>query len=367
MIKLLIELVQISLGNRSNLSFVPLKQEWISTYSLLKQQSLIGICFNGINSLYYNNPQVLINLPADLKLQWIGECEIIRKNNRILNSSSCELYSKLISDGFNACILKGQGIASLYHRELQELRMSGDIDIWIDDEREKVIKYVKDSFGFNGFDYKHLHTIKYKDVFVEFHYLPCILRDPFLNRRLMQFIKASLSFEDIHLDSGVIAVPNIDFNVVFILLHIYSHLFGEETSSKQYLDYYFVIKEFNRQGKDKEIAYKTICDLGMGKFCAGVMWILVHYFGLSEPLAICELNEAEGKFLMARLMSRINKKAKSHNSTTFNKLFVLYNQTKKNFQLLNHYPLEVFWSPIWLLRHFIWKQFWKLKHRTLFT
>ena len=52
---------------------------------------------------------------------------------------------------------------------------------------------------------------------------------------------------------------------------------------------------------------------------------------------ICELNEAEGKFLMARLLSRTNKKAKSHNSAIINKLSVLYNQTKKNFQLLNHY------------------------------
>lgn len=367
MIKLLIELVQVSLRNRNNLSFVPTKQEWISTYSLLKQHALIGICFNGINSLYDNNPEVLSNLPSDLKLQWIGECETIRKNNRILNSRSCELYSKLISDGLNACILKGQGLTSLYHRELQELRMSGDIDIWVNDERENVIEYVKHAFGFNGFDYKHLHTIKYKDVLVEFHYLPCISRNPFHNRRLMQFIKGSLSFEDIQLDGGVIAAPNIDFNVVFVLLHIFSHLFGEETSSKQYLDYYFVIKEFNRQGKDKEIAYKTICELGMGKFCAGVMWILVHYFGMSELLAICELNEAEGKFLMARLLSHINKKAQSHNSRIINKLSVLFNQTKKNIQLLNHYPSEVFWSPIWLLRHYIWKQFWKLKHRTLFT
>ena len=96
--------------------------------------------------------------------------------------------------------------------------------------------------------YKHLHTIKNKDVLVEFHYLPCISRNPFHNWRLMKFVKASLSLEDIHLDGGVIAAPNIDFNVVFILLHIFSHLFGEETSSKLYLDYYFVIKEFNREG-----------------------------------------------------------------------------------------------------------------------
>lgn len=367
MIKLLVELVQISLGNRMSLSFVPSKQEWVSTYSMARKQALVGICFEGISRLYVTNPEALTSLSPAVKLQWIGECELIRENNRLLNARSCELYSRLTSDGFNGCILKGQGITSLYPRALQELRMPGDIDILIDEDREKVIRYVKDSFGYNGFDYKHLHTINYKDVYVEFHYLPCISRHPFLNRRLKRFIKTSLSCEKIIMEGGIISIPKISFNVVFVLQHIYSHLFGEETSSKQYLDYYFVIKEFNRQGKDKKVAYKTICELGMGKFCAGVMWILVHYFGMSELLAICELNEVEGKFLMARLLSHINKKAKSHKSRIINKLSVLFNQTKKNIQLFNHYPSEVFWSPVWLLRHYIWKQFWKLKHRTLFT
>lgn len=42
-------------------------------------------------------------------------------------------------------------------------------------------------------------------------------------------------------------------------------------------------------------------------------------------------------------------------------------QQSKNLHLLTHYPLEVLFSPLWLVRHFFWKRIWKMKHKELFV
>lgn len=42
-------------------------------------------------------------------------------------------------------------------------------------------------------------------------------------------------------------------------------------------------------------------------------------------------------------------------------------QQSKNLHQLTHYPLKVMFSPIWLVRHFFWKRFWKMKHKELFV
>lgn len=367
MTDLFIELIQVSLGNRVRLSYIPSQYEWASLYNFAQSQSLVGIAFEGINKLSNSDPESIATLSPVLKLQWLGNSEIIRQNNQALNKRCCELYSKILKDGYESCILKGPGISALYPVELRDLRATGDIDIWIKGNREAVVKYAKSQFGFNGLDFKHLHTILYNDVPVELHYLPCVFRNPFYNKRLAEFINRASKFDYLVLDEYRIAIPNIEFNIVYILQHIFSHLFAEETNSKQYVDYYFVLHSFARIAGNRDKAYHTICKLGMRKFCCGVMWILVNYLGMSEDLVIGEIDEKEGRFLLGRLLSNSpsQHQYKSYKTPFFRKVVVLLRQTSKNFQLFTHYPFEVIWSPIWLVRHYLWKKWWYFKHRDI--
>lgn len=87
-----------------------------------------------------------------LYLTWMGMTAQIQKKNETLNQQCAELQAKLSADGMRSCILKGQGIASLYKcggsnglssssgYDLIGLRQSGDIDIWIEGGVKAVVK-----------------------------------------------------------------------------------------------------------------------------------------------------------------------------------------------------------------------------------
>ena len=63
-------LIRISIGKDTDFPFFLSSQEWNSIYSIAKDQTLLGICFAGIEWLYNNKPEVLVNLPKELKRQW---------------------------------------------------------------------------------------------------------------------------------------------------------------------------------------------------------------------------------------------------------------------------------------------------------
>lgn len=105
------------------------------------EQSVQGLVLQGIECLKkYNvnfddnanegladSPQVSINIPQALLLQWIGEVQLIEQRNREMNVFVADLFEKLRNQGINALLVKGQGIAQCYERPLW--RTSGDVDL----------------------------------------------------------------------------------------------------------------------------------------------------------------------------------------------------------------------------------------------
>ena len=45
-------------------------------------------------------------------------------------------------------------------------------------------------------------------------------------------------------EQGEIAIPTVEFNLIFQLTHIFSHLMNEGIGLRQLVDYYFVICDF---------------------------------------------------------------------------------------------------------------------------
>lgn len=54
-VSLFFELVQVSIGNRDALSYVPSSKDWQSLYLIVQKQTLIGVCFNGIKNCHVSN------------------------------------------------------------------------------------------------------------------------------------------------------------------------------------------------------------------------------------------------------------------------------------------------------------------------
>ena len=86
------EILQVAIGVRTELSYVPLASEWYVIFRQANKQALIGISFYGLQKL----PKAQIcNIPTRLKMQWLGMAVQFQRKNDVLDLRCRELQSLL--------------------------------------------------------------------------------------------------------------------------------------------------------------------------------------------------------------------------------------------------------------------------------
>ena len=83
---------------------------------------------------------------------------------------------------------------------------------------------------------------------VEVHYRPSFLLCFWHNRKLQKYYERVKEEQFSHRvmlgEQGEIAIPTVEFNLIFQLTHIYAHLMNEGIGLRQLLDYYYVLCDF---------------------------------------------------------------------------------------------------------------------------
>lgn len=108
--ELFLDLIQVAIGERVCLSHSPSADEWGELYAMAKKQSLVGVCFAGVQRLVAQQQEP----PEMLYLTWMGMAAKIQQRNEQINIECSQLLSKLSDKGYKGCILKGQGLAQMY-------------------------------------------------------------------------------------------------------------------------------------------------------------------------------------------------------------------------------------------------------------
>ena len=65
--KLFFELIQVALGTRSHLSYVPSQEDWRNLFRSSQKQSIVGVAFEGIKMLPDNQWP-----PKTLLFEWVS-------------------------------------------------------------------------------------------------------------------------------------------------------------------------------------------------------------------------------------------------------------------------------------------------------
>jgi hypothetical protein len=239
---LFFELLQVALGNRDKLTKAPSAEEWEEMYAESERQAVTGILLHGIEKLPAEQRPAKVFL-----LQWIGVGEIIKQQNSLLDGRCKDLTSSLFAAGLHPTILKGQGIAQCYPESLQKLRQPGDIDVYVDCGLKGALAFAK-SQGQEKieWDYKHLHLKIWDDTEVEMHYHVEVLLNLWKNRKLQKWFgehQNEVQGSRFKVQGGEIITPTVEFNVFYILLHIYRHFLYEGVGFRQVIDYYYVLKQ----------------------------------------------------------------------------------------------------------------------------
>ncbi|MFQ9404578.1 MAG: nucleotidyltransferase family protein [Segatella copri] len=211
-------------------------------YAIAKKQCLVGVLFDGIKKL----PAEHVGMEKELLLQWMAESQMLEKANVRLNDTAIQVSEWFRKKGFRTCILKGQGNALMYPNPYS--RTPGDIDIWVEDGDKRVISFVRSISPHEKACYHHIEFPSYKGMEVEVHYRPSFLLCFWHNRKLQKYyerVKEEQFSHQVMLgEQGEIAIPTVEFNLIFQLTHIFSHLMNEGIGLRQLVDYYFVICDF---------------------------------------------------------------------------------------------------------------------------
>lgn len=176
------ELVLISLGKRDRFSRRLTEADWALLYKEAQRQSLVGVLLTGVEkvvALGETKPKFLI--------QWIAQGMALESRNRLLDVRCKEITDIFRELGLRSCVLKGQGVARLYPNPLR--RQCGDIDLWVEGNRDEIYKELKAKWRVGETVVHHADVEVFADALTEIHFIPSFTYSPFLFRRYKFFFK----------------------------------------------------------------------------------------------------------------------------------------------------------------------------------
>lgn len=336
--------------------------DWGVLYGIAKKQALIGVLFHGIQQL----PKELAP-DGDLLMTWMGMAQRIKQQNMRLFMDSVKVCKNFKNVGFRNCILKGQGNALLYPDPY--MRIPGDIDIYLNGGRKRIIEYVGKVCPNQVMRYHHMDFPVMKTP-IEVHFTPSYLFCPWHNRRMQKWFGKVMDLQCSNVVTlpdgyGEITIPTLSFNVIYILSHLYRHVFTEGIGLRQLLDYYFVIVTWHTnltltdlKSTDLAMLQRDLKWLGLWKFAGAVMYVLHEVFGLEEEKMIAPINEKEGAFLLDEIVRGGNfgqYDDRLGDKTGEGKVHRYFRMTLRNMRFVKHYPIEAICEPLFRTWFFFWK------------
>lgn len=335
-----------------------LQADYPELYRMAAEQALLGVMFRGVARMPEGKRP-----SKELIVKWLAVNRKIAVMNMTVNSNVIKVKEIFREKGFRCCLLKGQGNAMLYPDPY--VRMSGDIDIWVEGGSRKVLSLVDSIAPGTKHCYHHADFPPCGEMPVEVHYRPSFMNNLISNKRLQRFFSdnADIQFSNSMMlpdGAGTVSVPTAAFNRIFQMSHIANHFFHEGIGLRQLLDYYYVLKQgFTDEERRKDGL--TLRECGLYKMAAAVMYVEKEVFGLDERYFIVPADKHCGKMLLDEIMQ-------SGNFGFYDERMDKYrnSQIKRNIQRLVRdirfmmfFPGECLWEPVFRLYHFIWR----LRHR----
>ena len=280
--KLFFELMQVSLGQLDCVSRFPEPNEWQKFYELAKKQAVTGVCYHGVTKLFDYG----LVAPQELSLDWMAEAEEIKEVNRGRTRKLITLQEELQKHHLRSSVMTGPGLTRFYDRELQTLRYTKGIDVYV--------------FGYKN----QIDMSPWADINV--HILPelHVGKSRQRNNRLDKWV---LQNDDLMFrKAGEMVVPSHSATILIQLTNLYNLFINKRLLMRNLMDQFFVIRY--AQGDSRLFQYPqntlegVIKDLGLTHFTRGIMWLLQEVFALDPKFLPLEPLEEEGQFLLSQIM-----------------------------------------------------------------
>ena len=361
--KIFFDFLRFCIGSAKDIPDSLKEADWKELYAIAKKQALLGVLFYGIQRL----PKELAP-EKKLLMQWMAMAEMIRKQNIKMFQDSVKVCQNFENEGFANCILKGQGNALLYPNPY--MRTPGDIDIYLSGGRKKIMKYVDQVCPNQVMRYHHVDFPVMKTS-IEVHFTPSYMFFPIHNSRMQKWFGKVMDLQCSNVVTlpdgyGEITVTTTSFNVIYILSHLYRHVFTEGIGLRQLIDYYFVlVKSEERRVKNLTALQRELKYLGLWKFAGAVMYVLHEALGLPEAKMIAPINVNEGRFLLAEIMQGGNfgqYDTRLGSKENEGKLHRYLRMSLRNLRFVKHYPTEALSEPLFRTWFALWNKIYGIRY-----
>ena len=282
MSKLFFELMQVSVGQLDCVSRFPEPDEWRKFYDLAKRHAVLGTCYYGVTKLFDYG----LIAPQELSLDWMADAERIKDNNRGETRRLKALQDELKKHHLQSSVMTGPGLKRFYNRELQPLRYTKGIDIYV--------------FGYKN----QIDLSQWTDMNVRI--IP-ELRAGKSRQRNHKLEKWILQNNDLMFrQAGELVVPSHSMTIVIQLVHIYNLFLDKRLLMRNLMDLFFLIRYAEGSEKIFKFAQTSVVgeikELGLTRFTRGVMWLMKEIFNLDIKYMPIESLEEEGRYLLSRIM-----------------------------------------------------------------
>ncbi len=360
-----IELIQVALGLREELSRVPTEQEWDALLNFANEQTLLGVLFSGIERLPKVQQPYL-----DMLLEWYGVTEQIKHENGIVDGA----IRRLCEDSFRDCkrvLLKGHAVARYYPKP--ELRISGDIDLWCVKRGmtmgESLPLMAREALALNpsaGLQPHHTDWPGVEGVMVELHFTPSTVYSFFYNRRIQRFFQEALSerygeFEVLE-DLGEVRRLPVDVDILFQLMHMRRHLIAEGIGLRQVIDLFYTCRAAQKKGC--RISEKILRYLGLQDFAGAMAHVLNVIAGeeVTSKVLTTRVDKRRGGYVLKEMLRGGNfgayKSGKGNIGVTRWQHLIYY--TRLSLRNLRYFPRESLCSPLYRVYVGAWRRVMRL-------
>lgn len=339
---------------------------------MARKQALSGLMFAAISD--YNVRPTDIEHHQDefqyLLIQWMGEKVRIERRSTKLDADVASLVKWLSENGFEGCLLKGQGNALLYQHP--SLRTSGDIDIWVrprerttwNDDIKRTIDFAKAHWPEARAIYHHIDDLEWDGTPVEIHYRPRFMLNRINDAHLQRYfqLEADRQFQNFRIIGGApVAVPVPSFNIIIQISHIFGHLLMEGIGLRQMVDCFYTLKSYRETDQESSIDWKKrLHHLGLYRIAQSIMWILIEWLGMNPQWAIVTPDAHRGKYVLNEILLSGNLGHFDGRNAKFGTTKIGRNTQRmvRDCRLVRYFPSEALSEPFFRL----WHAWWRLRH-----
>ena len=297
---LILELLQVALGNRDSLFRAPSAAEWEFLFNASQLQAVAGLCVDGIERLPDSQRP-----PFDILMQWIGLCQIIETQNKLHQSVLVKTRDCLRNGGIDAAFMKGLVCGSRYPNPKR--RSCGDIDFVVGEKNFVKTLDLLEIIGTVDRELIHEHHgMAFVDnVQLEPHYKVHNYQNPSVDDAMQRMFAEVFPQKLVEIEIGGEKIPVFPpaFECALLVGHMVNHVYAEGLGLRQVVDLMMFIQKEHEAIKSEE-CQGCLGMMKMERAFRVFACVCEEYLGMSHELLSLEFTAKEKQFA-AKLMNDI--------------------------------------------------------------